>query len=443
MMTKTTLSDGRRTRPRFAAPTPTPPKFLIGTIDQSENHSTPSQQTTYPNPNGHKTRFSHPPQRIALCRISRPPSGLVPLAQPHPRKKTSGRGFIPSVNSRQTSSPPLAPIHPRNLGSPQRTRLPHPPRRIALSPWRNSASAMSRRFSSLVPLAQPHPRNAVTPLPAVPLYRWPPAGVFEVLATPRPLFGLLPLAQPHPRKPSGLSQSLDSTPFAQPHPRNAVTPLPAVFLYRWPPAGVLQALKTSGLLFGLIPFAQLHPRNEQSAQARSAETSKTPAGGRRYKNPSLACPGYRSAQAPRGNFFLVTRHLSLVTEISNRKYFAIFYSDFASISTRPLSAAAGGDPAEKTLHASAFAPHQAEEFAGVEVRGFVAEERFHAPLDIRRSPGTEAVAFGDDPVVAEGVQHVAEIGNGEIEIAERPVQRRLGGDDRIGAGAIDMHSIAS
>ena len=33
MMTKTTLSDGRRTRPRFAAPTPTPPKFLIGTDD--------------------------------------------------------------------------------------------------------------------------------------------------------------------------------------------------------------------------------------------------------------------------------------------------------------------------------------------------------------------------------------------------------------------------
>ena len=70
-----------------------------------------------------------------------------------------------------------------------------------------------------------------------------------------------------------------------------------------------------------------------------------------------------------------------------------------------LGAAAGGDPVEETLHAGAFAPHQGEEFAGVEIGGFVAEESFHAPLDIRRRPGPEAVAFGDDPVVAEGVQH--------------------------------------
>jgi hypothetical protein len=72
-----------------------------------------------------------------------------------------------------------------------------------------------------------------------------------------------------------------------------------------------------------------------------------------------------------------------------------------------LGAAAGGDPVEKALHTGALAPHQGEEFAGVEVGGFVAEERFHAPLDVRGGPGTEAVAFGDDPVVAEGVQHMA------------------------------------
>jgi hypothetical protein len=72
-----------------------------------------------------------------------------------------------------------------------------------------------------------------------------------------------------------------------------------------------------------------------------------------------------------------------------------------------LGVPAGGDPVEKALHASAFTPHQGEEFAGVEIRGFVAEEGFHAPLDIRRGPGAETVAFGDDPVVAESVQHVA------------------------------------
>jgi hypothetical protein len=103
MMTKTILSDGRHTRPRFAAPTPTPPKFLIatddparigilsdqreskgfgwdpaktlrmaeppkfliGTFQQSKNHSTPSKQTTNPNPNSNKTRVSRPPLRIA------------------------------------------------------------------------------------------------------------------------------------------------------------------------------------------------------------------------------------------------------------------------------------------------------------------------------------------------------------------------------------------
>ena len=89
-----------------------------------------------------------------------------------------------------------------------------------------------------------------------------------------------------------------------------------------------------------------------------------------------------------------------------------------------LCAAAGGDPFEKALHAIAFAPHQGEEFAGVEVRGFVTEESFHAPLDVGGGPGAEAIAFGDDPVVAEGVQHVA----GAV-------------DGRIGAEAIDVQAI--
>ena len=71
-----------------------------------------------------------------------------------------------------------------------------------------------------------------------------------------------------------------------------------------------------------------------------------------------------------------------------------------------MGAAAGGDPVEEALHAGAFAPHQGEEFAGVEVGGFVAEEGFHAPLDVGGCPGAEAVTFGDDPVVAKCVQHV-------------------------------------
>jgi hypothetical protein len=93
-----------------------------------------------------------------------------------------------------------------------------------------------------------------------------------------------------------------------------------------------------------------------------------------------------------------------------------------------LSAAAGGDPFKETLHAGAFAPHKAEEFMGVEIGGFVAEKGFHAPLNVGRSPGTEAVAFGDDPVVAKGVQHVAFNSNVRV-------------DGRIGAGATEVEAI--
>jgi hypothetical protein len=101
-----------------------------------------------------------------------------------------------------------------------------------------------------------------------------------------------------------------------------------------------------------------------------------------------------------------------------------------------LGAAAGGDPVEEALHAGAFAPHQGEEFAGVEVGGFIAEEGFHAPLDVGGRPRAEAVTFGHDPVVAEGVQHrAAEIGNGKSENGKRVAGCELRADGRIGARA--------
>ncbi len=69
--------------------------------------------------------------------------------------------------------------------------------------------------------------------------------------------------------------------------------------------------------------------------------------------------------------------------------------------------------------------------------GFVAEESFHAPLDVGGGPGAEAVTFGDDPVVAEGVQHVAaELGNGKSENGKRAAGCGLRADGRIGAGAM-------
>ncbi len=317
-----------------------PPEFLIGTIDQSENHSTPAKQTTYPNPNGHKSRFSHPPERarfsrpdppraiadspcrIAVRVISRPRSGLVPLALIHPRKL--------SGLSRSLDFTPFAPPHPRNLESPQRTRLPHPPCRLALC-------GISRPPSSLVPLALAHPRNELSaclrsaaksktpargrrykntfaqlhprnlaspPRTSAPRPPWQIAA--QVIS--RPSSGLAPLAQPYPRKPlvSGVLQgnvgaSYASLPLAQPHPRKKTSgrefipsvndrqtnSLPLALTYPRKPlvSGVLQG--NVGASYASLPLALAHPRNEQSARTRSAAKSKRPAGGRRYKNPPL------------------------------------------------------------------------------------------------------------------------------------------------------------
>ena len=161
-----------------------------------------------------------------------------------------------------------------------------------ISPWHNSASAMSRRFSSLVPLAQPHPRK--------------PSGLRQSIDS-------TPFAQPYPRKLSGLSRSLDFTPFAQLHLRNlgslqrtrlprppqriAVSRIPrqrpffglGPLAQPHPRKPLVSAVfqSNAGASCGPLPFALVHPRNKQSARARSAAKSKTPAGGRRYKNPPL------------------------------------------------------------------------------------------------------------------------------------------------------------
>jgi hypothetical protein len=78
------------------------------------------------------------------------------------------------------------------------------------------------------------------------------------------------------------------------------------------------------------------------------------------------------------------------------------------MASRRMDAAAGiGNPVEKMLHARAVTPEKREEFSGIEIRGFLAEEGFQAPLNVGRSPGRETMALGDDPVVAQSVQHGA------------------------------------
>ena len=71
MMTKTTLSDGRRTRPRFAAPTPTPPKFLIET-PRLEIAVSGRKTSKMQNPNRDKMGVFYPPQRLNGLQWHRP-----------------------------------------------------------------------------------------------------------------------------------------------------------------------------------------------------------------------------------------------------------------------------------------------------------------------------------------------------------------------------------
>ena len=323
-MTKTTLSGGRRTRPRFAAPTPNPPKFLIET-PRLEIGVSGRKTSKMQNPNRDKMGVFYPPQRLNGLQWYRP-------------ARRGGHSCLPTgTKGLCASAAPWIPRIALTAASLPRT------------PWRNPASAMSRRFCSLVPIACPEGRRAL-------IHPRKPSGLSQSLI-------FTPFAQPHPRKPSGLSQSHVFTPFAQRHPRNAVTPLPAAFSYRClvlryegPPAGVFEVLSTSRPLFGLEPLARpelrraqphsrkpprinqsfdvtplalIHPRNPQSAQVRSAERPRTPAECRRYKNP-LAQAHPRKKTSGRGfRAFRVPTLPSGIPSVKDRKTsslpFALLY----------------------------------------------------------------------------------------------------------------------
>jgi len=68
-------------------------------------------------------------------------------------------------------------------------------------------------------------------------------------------------------------------------------------------------------------------------------------------------------------------------------------------------AAALGGPVGETAEVFAVFPGELEEFSGVEVGGFFAEEGFKAPLEIGTVPGLQAIATGGYPVVAERLPH--------------------------------------
>src|SRR5690348_9257429 len=88
----------------------------------------------------------------------------------------------------------------------------------------------------------------------------------------------------------------------------------------------------------------------------------------------------------------------------------------------PLRLASLGDPFKKTLHAVALTPHQPKEFWRREIGGIFPEESFKPPLQIRRSPRPQAIAFGRDPVVAKSVEHASWQGT---TVILRPPSRSL------------------
>jgi len=70
-----------------------------------------------------------------------------------------------------------------------------------------------------------------------------------------------------------------------------------------------------------------------------------------------------------------------------------------------LGAAAGGGPGGEGFQVAAIFPGEVEEFVGVEVGGFFAQEGFETPLDVGAFPGLQAIAAGGEPVELEEVPH--------------------------------------
>lgn len=71
-----------------------------------------------------------------------------------------------------------------------------------------------------------------------------------------------------------------------------------------------------------------------------------------------------------------------------------------------LDAAALCGPIDESLQLVAMAPAELEEFSGVEVRGFLTQKGFEAPLDIGAAPRCEAIAARGNPIITDRSNHL-------------------------------------
>ena len=83
-----------------------------------------------------------------------------------------------------------------------------------------------------------------------------------------------------------------------------------------------------------------------------------------------------------------------------------------------------GGPVGKTAEIVAVFPDEPEEFPGVEMGGFVAEECFKAPLEIGTVPRMKAIAAGGYPVVAERLPHGGIVHGKKMREREKMVKKR-------------------
>jgi hypothetical protein len=70
-----------------------------------------------------------------------------------------------------------------------------------------------------------------------------------------------------------------------------------------------------------------------------------------------------------------------------------------------LRVAAFGGPVRERVQAVAVLPGKLEKLAGIQIRGFWAEESLEAPLDVGAIPGMKPVAAGGEPVELEEAPH--------------------------------------
>lgn len=86
-----------------------------------------------------------------------------------------------------------------------------------------------------------------------------------------------------------------------------------------------------------------------------------------------------------------------------------FRRERLDVDTAALIAAPRFRPVNESLHLVAVFPHQAEELAGVQTRGFGSEKGLEPPAQIRAIPRIQAITAGHNPVVPQHLPHLTNV----------------------------------